>query len=183
MIEGRVASRYAAALFGLAEAPQQLEALENELAQAKELVRRHSEIPHLLMNATLSPKEKEDFLEKILPEGTSRLLVDFLKVLVKKRRFPLLRLIQEQFHRLYEEKKGLQRVRVSAAICLDEPIQERLRKALEKRLNRKVTLEVTQDPGLLGGLVLDFDGKRIDASFRTRLDELRQRLVEPYAEA
>ena len=182
MKDYRAASRYAHALMALAEKGSLIDRIEKELGEGADLVSRYPEVSHLLANATVSREEKEDFIEKILPAGSSALIRNFFKVLVKKRRFGDLILIREAFHRLYEEKKGLQKVRVESPIALDAALQERLRLALEKKLKRTVYLETTVNPGLLGGLVLDFDGTRLDGSFRTFLHELKQRLVTPYAE-
>ena len=179
MKEFRAILRYAQALFLLAEKSDQLERVEKELTEAGGLVSRHPEISRLLMNATLAREEKEDFLEKVFPATFSPLLINFLKVLVQKKRFQILCFVREKFHRLYEEKRGIQRIRVKAAVSLNEEIQQRLRRALEKKLGRKVYLETTADPEILGGLILDFDGTQIDASFRSRLQELKQRLLNP----
>lgn len=183
MKDRRIALRYARALFELAQGRGELGEIEKGFAEAHELVRRHPEISHLILNATISREEKGDFIEKILPKGTAPLLVNFLKVLIKKRRFQELPLIQERFHRLYEKKAGLQRVRVESPIPLDEILQGKLRSMLEKKLKRTVYLELQIHPELLGGLVLDFDGTQIDGSFKTALHELKQRLLAPYAEA
>ena len=179
MKDHRAGVRYARALFILAEESGQVERTEKELAQAAERVERYPEISHLLRNNTISREEKEDFLEKILPSGFSPLLINFIKVLVKKGRFAELALIREKFHKFYEEKRGLKRVRVETAVPLDKVLQERLRKVLEKRLARTVYLETEVNPEILGGLILDFDGTQLDGSFRTALHELKQRLVNP----
>lgn len=177
MKDYRAASRYARAVIGWAKDPPILDQLEKELCEATELARKHPEISHLLANATISLEEKEDFLEKILPPGFSTLAVNFLKVLVKKKRFKDLALIQQSFHRLYEEKKGIQKVRVQSPVSLDAQVQEKLRLALEKKLKRKVYLETSVHPEILGGLILDFDGTQLDGSYRTYLHELKQRLL------
>lgn len=182
MKEYRASIRYAQALLASAEKGDLLERIEKELAEAAALVGRYPEILHLLMNATISVEEKEDFIGKILPPGFSNLTVNFLKVLIKKRRFQDLPLIQERFHRLYEEKNGIQRVRVHSPIPLDEALRGNLKQALEKKLRKKVYLETAIDPEVLGGLILDFEGTRLDASFRSKLYELRQRLLNPHVE-
>ena len=182
MKDYRAALRYARALLGLAEERSLVDPVEKEFGEAADLVSRHAEISHLLANATVSREEKEDFLEKILPSGSSPLFLNFLKVLVRKKRFQDLPLIREAFHRLYEEKKGLQKIRVESPIPFDAVLEERLVRALEKKLKRKVYLEVTVNPEILGGLILDFDGTRLDGSFRTYFHELKQRLLTPYAE-
>ncbi len=176
MKDYRAASRYARALIGLIK-DASLDQAEKELREAAELAQKHPEISHLLANTTVSLEEKEDFLEKILPPGFSILAVNFLKVLVKKKRFKDLALIQQSFHRLYEEKKGIQKVRVQSPVSLNAQVQEKLRLALEKKLKRKVYLETSVDPEILGGLILDFDGTRLDGSYRTYLHELKQRLL------
>lgn len=173
----RVALCYAQALFGLVEESGGLEAFHREFLETTGLMERYPEISYLLMNTTIAREEKEDFLEKILPEKTSPLLLNFIKVLIKKGRFQELGLIVETFERLYEEKNGLRRVRVESPIQLDDILQEKLKSALEKKWNRRVTLETVVRPDLLGGLVLDFDGNQIDGSFKTALYELKQRLL------
>jgi len=177
MKDSRIGLRYAHALLALAEPRGELDRIEKELAEAGTFIGRHPEISRLLRNTTLSREEKEDFLEKVLPPGLSSLVVNFLKVLIKKKRFQDLPTVQEKFHRLYEQKRGLQRVRVETPIPLDESILEKLRRVLEKKVNRRVTLETTVDPEILGGFVLDFDGTQIDGSFRTGLHELKQKLL------
>lgn len=172
----RVAIPYARALFELAEAEGGFDEFYKEFLEATDLIARHPKISHLLMSTTIAREEKEDFIEKILPEGTSVLLVNFLKVLIRKRRFQALDLIVEKFQELYEEGKGIHRVRVEAAIPLGEVLQEKLRRALEKRMKGEVILESVVNPEILGGFILDFDGTQIDASFRTVLHELKQKL-------
>ena len=179
MKDYRVGLRYAQALLALAETQGELDRIEKELAEVGELLQRYPEISRLLLNTTLSQEEKEDFLEKVLPEGLSSLVINFLKVLIKKKRFEDFSLIQEKFHHLYEERKGLQKVRVETPIPLNETVLEKLQSVLEKKVARKVYLETIVNPEILGGLVLDFDGTQIDGSFRTALHELKQKLLAP----
>ena len=179
MKDYRISSRYAHALLALAEESGKLDRVEKELREAEHLVQKHPEISHLLMNTTISLEEKEDFLEKVLPDSFLGLTVNFLKVLIKKKRFQELAVIQEKFHDLYEEKKGIQKVRVESAVPLNETLQEKLRRVLEKRLGRKVYLESSANAEILGGLILDFKGTQIDASYRTALFELKQKLLNP----
>jgi F-type H+-transporting ATPase subunit delta len=173
----RIGIRYAQALLGLAEQAGELEVIHSGLAKARRLIEKVPEISCLLMNTTIAREEKEDFLEKILPGETSILLASFIKVLVRKRRFQDFIQIHEEFERLYEAKLGIRRVRVETAVPLDEILQERLRQVLEKKMKRKVLLESEVKPEILGRAVIDFEGTRIDGSFRSALAELKQRLL------
>lgn len=175
----RISLRYATALFELAEREGKLDALYKELVETTELVQKHPEISNLLMNTTIAREEKEDFLEKILPEKTAQLILNFIKVLIKKKRFEDLVNMTQDFGHLYEEKKGIQRVQVQSPIALDEILKNKLRQALEKKTNRQIIIESAVNPQMLGGLILDFEGTQIDGSFRTALHELKQKLLAP----
>lgn len=177
MIERRAVVRYAQALFGLAEKQGVLDRVEQEFLAASQLAEKHPEISHLVRNSTIALAEKEDFIDKLVGSESSPLLVNFLKVLVKKKRFTELGDIREEFHRLYEKKKGLQEVEAVTAVPLAKETEDRLRSALKKRLNAEIRLVLRTDPSLLGGLVLRFDGTEMNASFRARLDELKLNLI------
>lgn len=178
MIDFKVSRRYARALFGLSGQDQKLEALDQDFQKARALVEKHPEITHLVLNSTISRAEKEDFIDKILGTDLSKLLIDFVKVLIRKRRFSHLRLIQEEFHRLFEKKQGIQEVQVLTPVPLPQLHEQKLLAALEKNLKARVRLRSATHPEMIGGLILRFDGKELDLSYRTRLQELRQTLMK-----
>jgi F-type H+-transporting ATPase subunit delta len=176
-VDPKAVSRYARALFGLADSRGELEPLEKDLDDAKKLVRQHPEISNLVLNTTISQGEKEDFLEKVFPTAFSPLLIDFLKLLVKKRRFPELPFIQEEFHRLYEKKQGIQEVKAITVVPLSPPNQEKLREMLKRKLQCEIRLVTEIDRNLIGGFILRFNGTEINATYKNRLEEIRQKLI------
>ena len=179
MISREAAVRYANAFFSLASERGELEQIEKDFIRVRELVVRHPEITHLILNSTVPPLEKEDFIEKVVADqsGTQPLLIHFLKVLIKKRRFQELGTVQEEFHRLFEKKRGVQEVRVISAVPLSRANEEKLKSVLEKKFELQIRLLTETDPSLIGGFVIRFDGREINASFRSRLDEIKQKLM------
>ena len=178
IVDHKANLRYARALFGLAKERNEIQKIEKDFTQLAALLKKHPEITRLVINSTISQTEKEDFLDKILPPEFSKTLVQFAKVLVHKRRFAQIAFIQEAFHRFYEEKQGIQEVRVLTPIPLSSLAEEKLIRALKKKLNSDVYLIPETDPGLVGGMILRFGGMEIDASYKNRLLELRQKLME-----
>ena len=177
MIDQRAVSRYANALFQFAKAKKELEKIDKYFLEIRNLVSRHPEISHLLLNSTISRTEKEDFLDKIVPSKISRTLLHFLKVLIKKRRFQELLPIQEEFHRLFEKSQGVQEVTAISTTPLSASNERKLCSVLKKKLRSEIRLIPKTDPKLIGGLILRFDGTEINASFRDRLHEIRQKLM------
>ncbi len=177
MTDHRAVLRYAHSLFDLSDKRTGLEAVERDFIRVRELVLQHPEITHLVSNSTISLSEKEDFMDKILPEDLSKLLFYFVKVLIKKKRFRELPLIQEEFHRLYEKKRGIREVELVTAVELSPSLQQKLNSALKKKLKSEIRLHPKTDPDLIGGLVLRFEGNEINASLKSRLEGLRQILM------
>jgi F-type H+-transporting ATPase subunit delta len=177
MMDLRAVHRYSKALYLLAESQNQLDTIDDQFAAVRKLVEKHREISHLVSNSTIALGEKEDFIGKIVPAGTHPLLVNFLKVLIKKRRFKELPSIQEEFHRNYERKQRIEEVTVISAVPLSEENSVKLAGTLTKKFNYNVRLTSKVDPKMIGGLILRFGGQEINASFRSRLDALRQLLT------
>lgn len=177
MMDLRAVYRYSRALYELAEKQNTLDQIDDQLEAARKLTETHPEISHLLSNSTIALGEKEDFLGKVVPAGTDTLLVNFLKVLVKKKRFQELSSIQKEFHRLYEKKKRVEEVIVISASELSKENAAKLESVLEKKLGSDIRLVNKTNPQMLGGIVLQFAGHEINASFRSRLDALHQMLT------
>ena len=176
MMDHRAVSRYSRALLGMAEETGQWEAIDEGLIVVRGLVEKHPEITHLVMNSTIGIPEKEDFLDKILPANTPRLIANFMKLLVVKGRFSEFRHIQEEYHRLSEEKRGVREVTAITAVPMPAATEARLKELLKKKLKAEIRLVAQVEPRMLGGLIVRFGGKEVDASYRSHLDALKQNL-------
>ena len=176
MASSHAARRYARALFGLAENRNELETTENSLGEACKSIKRHPEISHLVLNSTIARDEKEDFIDKVFLPPVSPLVVQFIKVLIRKRRFQELAAIQEEFHRRLEKKNGVEEVTAITAIPLSRANREKLHALLKNKLHAEVKLFEETNPNILGGLILKFGGYEINGSYRYQLDEIKQQL-------
>jgi len=69
-------------------------------------------------------------------------------------------------------------VNVRTAVQLDPGDEEKLKVALEKRLNKEVILKIKVDKKILGGMILERDGRIIDLSLDGELAKFKQYLLE-----
>ena len=168
--------RYTRALLELADERGELDKTERDLTSVCTVVGQYPEIAHLVLNTTISQTEKEDFIDKIIPSEISRLVVQFIKVLIHKRRFEELDAIQKEFHQLYESKRGIKEVVAITAVPISGQHQNRLTSVLKKKLNSEIRLTNDVDPKILGGMVLRFNHIEIDGSYSNQLAELKQHL-------
>lgn len=177
MMDLRAVRRYSQALFNLAEQQNILDQTDDQLLALRQMIEKHPEISNLMSNFTIGLAEKEDFIEKIVPQGTFPLLVNFLKVLSKKKRFRELLAVQEEFHRIYERKRRVEEVAVVSAVPLSRDNASKLQNILKKKFNSDIRLVEQVDPKIIGGLILRYGGNEINASFRSRLEALEQVLT------
>lgn len=93
-------------------------------------------------------------------------------------RLGLLRPITTAFRNDFEERKQQQRVHVRSAAPLLEAQINRLREELRQVMTHEPVIETRIDPDLIGGMVVQVGDWLYDASVRTQLLAIRNRLTE-----
>ena len=108
--------------------------------------------------------------------GVSRLLRNFLGVLAENNRLRDLPAIRSQYERLDDDALGRVRARVLSAQPLSEESRARINEIFERRTGKRIIAETAVVPKLLGGAVVELQGKVFDGSLRTQLERLRRAL-------
>jgi len=73
--------------------------------------------------------------------------------------------------------RGWRVARVHSAEAIDDAQREALARALSHLTGASVELQVTLDPALLAGAVIQIGDLQVDTSVRDRLDRLREELL------
>jgi len=176
MLTESIARRYAKALFDAALSDKKLEVVDSEL---KGFIHTLDEDPRseAIWNSSQMPNEnKKQFLEKSFP-GLSRLLFNFLFVLIDKHREKILPKVKEEFEGYLLLHNNQVHVEVRAAVPVPPAIQSELKENLSQKLGKRVELLMSQDPSLLGGMVIQIGDRIIDSSLRTKLQGLHEELL------
>lgn len=105
-----------------------------------------------------------------IPEG----VLSYLKLLCEKGRISCFFDSVKEYKALLDETERISRVKVTSAVELTDEEKQKLRIRLEAAYGRRVELEYSIDEDLLGGMVVDIDGKVIDSSLRYRLREVKE---------
>lgn len=175
---GSVARRYAKALFGLGVAQGAYDKFGQELDDLVRTYDKSADLRLALENPVIKPAEKQAILRAVLPRiAPSPPVQRFAQLLLERGRFPMLRTIARAYRELADARAGQVRASVTAAEALGPADLDRVRRALEKRTGRKVIIESSIDPGLIGGIVARVGDLVLDGSVRTQLEEMRRRLL------
>ncbi len=173
----RVSGRwYGQAIFELALEKKEAEGFQNGLDQLMELTRDES-----LMALLENPKLPFEAKERLLKEGLGEihpLVVNLALLLVTKDDLRLAGDIGSHFQLLFDAYRGIEHAKVTTAVPLDEKDKEILSRRIGEILGRKVTLNLQEDPAILGGFVVRIGDMLIDGSIRQNLDSLGKNLLE-----
>jgi len=168
---------YSRALFEVAQAQDKLELIREQLSQLAEALAGDRQLALFFFSPYFSTQEKQDALHRVLTDADP-VLVNFLELLVEKHRMPVIFRIREQYERLWEEENRVLPVDVTSAIELDPETTENLGRTIGERSGRRVTLAAHVDPDILGGIVVRVGNSILDASIRTRLEQLRRHVAQ-----
>ena len=99
-------------------------------------------------------------------------MLNFLKILTEKGYMRRFADCCKVFRQLYNEDHGILEVYAYTAIGLTEDQKERLSQKLQAVTGKTIDLCNRVDPSCLGGVRLDYDGKRVDDTVSHRLGSI-----------
>ena len=172
-IQASLGGRYALALFELAGDGNAIDRIERSLAAVRDALDESDDFRTL----TTSPLVARGAATKAVLATADQLGVDattrsFLGVLAENRRLAALPAIIRAFRQLAARHRGEATAEVTSAHPLGVEQVDELKHQLRLRLGREVSVELSVDPALLGGLVVRIGSQMIDSSIRTRLNGL-----------
>jgi F-type H+-transporting ATPase subunit delta len=139
-------------------------------------VREVPELRNVLRNPQLEPRVKADLLQELLG-GADELVRNFLRLVAEKGRSGEIEEIAREFDRLIAAEERRMKVDLTTAYELSDEDAQEIVRTIEQSTGRTVEATRHVDPSLIGGLVLQADTLRVDASVRGRLERLRLELV------
>lgn len=177
MIGGGLARRYARALLGIGQEERQVRRV---LAEADRFALLLSEVPALreaLEASHINSRDKMAVLDAtVLGEDFLPVTSNFLRLLIDKGRMNAFTQILSELRRLVEELEGIERVEVVSAAPLPGTQRDFLKNVLERQTGKRIELEETLDPAVLGGMVVKVGSTIYDGSVRTQLSQIRENL-------
>ncbi len=171
-----VADVYARALFEAARDHEVLDEVHDQLGQFVEALNASRDLMQFFFSPYFSSEEKKDALGRAV-EGADPRFDNFLQALIERHRMPVIFRIQAEFNRLWEEERALLPVILTSAVDLDERTVRHIGDEVGKQTGRTVELSSNVDPDILGGIVLRVGNFVLDASIRTRLEQLRKQVA------
>jgi len=136
------------------------------------------ELRNFLKSPAVTKEEKRSVAAKISARlGASKILRNFLFVIIDHQRMHQLPEILETFQNVLRERQGIANAEIFSAVALNDAQKTEMKQTLERVTGKKIEAKFSLDLNLLGGTLVRVGDTIYDGSLRNRLNGLRERLL------
>lgn len=172
-----LARRYSAALFALAKESGSVDQTVAELDSFAAALATDGALREFYASPVIDRVQKTSLLDGALKTRLSELTLNFLVLLVRKRRENLLETIARQMHELLDRDVGRTVAQIATPMPLGPDELADLARRLSNVYKRPIVAKPRVEQHLLGGIVVQMGDKEIDASVAGKLEEIRRHLL------
>lgn len=178
MTHPRLAQRYAKSLIDISSDSNQLDAVHNDILFLQSVMKSSREFVLMLNSPIITPDKKFRIISAITEGRISKITHRFLKLLSNKHRESNLPGVVTSFLEQYNTIKGLHKAKLTTAA----PISAELAASFVSRIKAStsydhVQLETVVDDDIIGGFILEMEGKLIDSSILRNLNDVKKQFA------
>jgi F-type H+-transporting ATPase subunit delta len=174
----RLATRYAKSLLDLAIEQNSLETTLQDVMGMRDTMRDSREFVTILRSPVIKDDKKNAIIEAVMGNRMNPLAKLFVKLLVEKGRVSDLPEIAEAFITQYKVLKHIRTVKLVTASKVDASVTETIRqKVAASQPDQTIEMTTEVNPALIGGFILQFDNKVVDASVRRDLNDIKKQFL------
>ena len=169
---GVISVRYARALLKSAT-DQKLE--DKVYQEMMNLANSYLEVPQLrqtIDNPMLSKDKKEALLQTAAGENPCMLTKSFISLVLKEDRENVIQFMANSYVTLYRKQKNVIRGKLTTAARVSAQTEQKMRQMVESKTNGTVEFETEVNPNIIGGFILEYDTFRMDASVKSKLNNI-----------
>ncbi len=174
----KLARRYARSLMDLAAERNETDRVFQDMRLIYTTTQNSRDLALLLRNPIIHAEKKQNVLNALFSARVSSLTLAFLKIIASRRREAYLESIARSCVEIYHQMKGIVTARLYAPVRLDDHLRVQILQYLTQETGRQVELSEIHDPSLIGGFILRWGDKQVDASVSRKLRLLRMSFKE-----
>ena len=173
------ANRYALALYELAKENSELEVVEKDINELLVIYNTSEDLKNFIKDPTQSQSSQLEILNKISAEmSLSKIVKNFLSILIAKRRIFFLNVIFQNFISLISKKRGELNASLISSKNLTNEELKNLNAELSESMATTITFDYKVDENLIGGLKMQIGSLMVDTSIKNKLKKYEQIMLE-----
>lgn len=169
-----IAHRYAQALYYSASESNIAEKIKSDLEFIENIYNSNENFVKILNSPIVEDKEKKKIFSDLFKDKIDVLTLNFLFILVDKKREAVLSVIKEEYDKLYNEANSISTLIIESVIKLSEEQINLIKEKMEKKLNKTFSIENVINEDLIGGVRLLYNDNVIDGSIKTKLENISE---------
>jgi F-type H+-transporting ATPase subunit delta len=173
-----VAKTYAGALFEVAVEMNQIDQFGEQLTFMMDTFKEYPAFYELYKTPQISKVEKSKITGDVFKDKLSLEIMNFIKILLDKRRTSSFEEIVDEYQRLANEHNNIVQAVAVTAIPLRDEDKSKLEEKLSKMTGKNVKLTNEIDPSIIGGILIKMGDKVIDGTIQSRLSELQENFAQ-----
>ena len=177
MTRSKVSKRYAKALLSLGMEEGRYQEYGKELRAFADFCESHGELYQAISNPAFTLEDRKEILKAVLARSAvSETIRNFLNLLLDKNRISAMGEISAFYEQLTDEVSNVVRAEVVVPRPLGREAESKLGKALEQMTSKKIKMNVRQDSGILGGIIVKIGDLVVDGSVKAQMQGIKESL-------
>ena len=164
--------RYARALLKSATDQKLEDAVYQEMMTVAKSYLDVPALRHTIDNPMLSKDKKEALLLVAAGEKPCELTKAFIALVLKEDRENVMQFMANSYITLYRKQKNVIRGKLITAARVSAQTEQKMRQMVESKTNGTVEFETEVNPDIIGGFILEYDTFRMDASVKSKLNNI-----------
>ena len=175
---GVISMRYARALLKSATDQKLEDAVYQEMMTVAKSYLDVPALRHTIDNPMLSKDQKEALLIVAAGEKPCQLTKAFIALVLKEDRENVMQFMANSYITLYRKQKNVIRGKLITAARVSAQTEQKMRQMVESKTNGTVEFETEVNPDIIGGFILEYDTFRMDASVKSKLNNILNTLIK-----
>jgi F-type H+-transporting ATPase subunit delta len=175
MASTKAAIRYATAILDLSKSKGVAEVVNNDMKSIASTIKGNAELSTFIQNPTIKVEVKEKALLEVFASANN-VTKGLLHLLFENKRFEILDVIAAEYSKLFDIMNNVEVAKVTTAVAMDAALEAKVLAKIATLSDKKITIENTVDPSIIGGFILTIGDQQYNASVANRLQVLKREL-------
>ena len=171
----RAAIRYAKAILEIADSKKVATQVSADMALITSTININAELNTFIQSPTINVDQKESALLEVFA-NVNAVTKSLFRLLKENKRFEILDAIALEYNKLFDIMNGVEVAKVTTAIAMDAALEAKVSAKIATFSDKKITIENTIDPSIIGGFILRIGDKQYNGSVANRLQVLKREL-------
>ncbi len=144
------------------------------LSMVVDLLEKHGDYAKVMSSSAILFEEREKLIDEAFLENVHPFVLNFMKILSKKRVFEIFESVAKEFEKAYLKDNNIERARITTAIELSDEKKKEILSKLSRATGKEIIPEFLTSEKILGGILIETENSNIDASLKGKLESIKR---------